>query len=102
MLYPDNFLYFIPLFPLSTSLETGIYPQTIESDLALIIKDTDLGMRKEKLVRIFQLQNNKSEAGTGGEKGLHLVYELISINKEQIKVSSELSKETIFKVFLPK
>lgn len=70
------------------------------------IADTGLGISSEKLDRIFDLYQNKSERGTASEKGtglgLHLVFELVRLNQGRIEVESALGLGTTFSVFLPK
>ena len=73
--------------------------------LQINIKDTGIGIDKEKIKILFTLQEKKSTSGTEQEKGsglgLVLVNEFIKINKGSISVDS--SREgTIVHIFLPK
>lgn len=69
------------------------------------VRDTGVGIPKEKLDSLFTLGDKKSTYGTSGEKGLglglQLVYEFVEINKGKIKVESEPGSGTTFTVRLP-
>ncbi len=71
----------------------------------LKIKDTGMGIPKEKLPGIFLLSKNKSTDGANDEKGtglgLHIVKELVVKCKGKIQVESELNKGTVFTLSLP-
>jgi signal transduction histidine kinase/Flp pilus assembly protein TadD len=71
----------------------------------IVVRDTGLGMASEKLNDIFLLREGKSEKGTAGEKGaglgLHLVNELVQLNRGAIKVASRLGQGTSFEVRMP-
>jgi signal transduction histidine kinase len=72
--------------------------------LQIIIKDTGIGIDKEKINNLFTLQEKKSSVGTEREKGsglgLVLVNEFIQINNGNITVESS-SSGTSFHIFLP-
>ncbi len=96
----DNAIKYTPIggqINLSASLQ--------EEGVHIKVKDSGVGISSDKLDRIFLLEKNKSEKGTSGEKGvglgLHLIYELIQLNKGKIDVKSTLQKGTTFNVFLP-
>ncbi|WP_425390856.1 ATP-binding protein [Ekhidna sp.] len=69
------------------------------------IYDTGVGMPKDKLKKLFQLQDKKSTYGTSGEKGLglglQLVHEFMEMNNGKIEVASEEGKGTTFTLWLP-
>ena len=69
------------------------------------VSDTGIGMSEEQLQEVFLLQKDKSQKGTGGEKGtglgLHLVNELVKLNGGEIAAKSAVGKGTTFKVLLP-
>lgn len=71
----------------------------------LNVKDTGLGMSREKLSGIFNFEGNKSSWGTRGEKGmglgLVLVHEFVEMNKGRIEVDSEEGIGTNVTVWLP-
>ncbi len=70
------------------------------------VSDTGIGIPEEKIKDIFFLKKEKSAQGTAGEKGtglgMHLVNELVNLNKGTIEVISQLNKGTTVEVFLPK
>jgi len=72
----------------------------------LNVSDTGIGMNQEELSDIFALAKGKSSAGTDGESGtglgLHLVHELVKMNKGEIRGESTLGEGTTFRVSLPK
>ena len=69
------------------------------------VSDTGVGIPREKLDKLFQLEDKKSTYGTSGEKGLglglQLVYEFVEMNQGSLQVESEEDKGTTFTVFLP-
>ena len=82
-----------------------IYTKATESKVHWSVKDSGYGIAQEKLATLFQLRGGISEADTTGQKGtglgLHLVYELLKINKGDIAVNSELNEGTTFEFTLP-
>lgn len=71
----------------------------------IIVKDSGIGIPKNKLDNLYSLKGERSRWGTKGEKGiglgLTLVHEFVELNKGEIEVESEEGKGTVFKVFLP-
>ncbi|MDW3208312.1 MAG: ATP-binding protein [Reichenbachiella sp.] len=71
----------------------------------LIVKDSGIGIPKEKMQHLFDFKGERSRWGTGGEKGvglgLTLIHEFVELNKGKIEVDSEEGKGTTFKVYLP-
>lgn len=69
------------------------------------IQDTGKGLSPSQLKKLFSLVKNKTNIGTKGELGtglgLHLVYELVKLNKGDINVKSELHKGTSFDIIFP-
>lgn len=117
---PDNLVAYADPFALGTILtnlvdnaikytsEGGkiiLHAQVEDQNIKIRVSDTGIGMDKDQLNDIFLLQKNKSEKGTQGEKGtglgLHLVKELVELNKGVIHVASELGKGTSFDISLP-
>lgn len=88
-----------------TDGEVEIFAVESDTGVKIHIKDTGIGIPAEKLPYIFHLQNNKSEEGTAGEKGtglgLHLVHELVKLNKGSLGVASRVGKGTSFELILP-
>ena len=82
-----------------------ISAKTEESLAHIQIRDTGVGIPKDKLEKLFGIQDKKSTYGTSGEKGLglglQLVYEFVGANKGRIEVESEVDKGTTFHLFLP-
>lgn len=78
---------------------------TSPEGIVLQVLDTGVGMPEEKLRSIFLLQKDKSEQGTAGEKGIglgmHLVHELVKINRGTIRAFSRVGEGTRFTVVLP-
>ena len=76
-----------------------------ESGVQITIKDTGIGISKEKIETLFTLQENKSTQGTDRERGsglgLVLVNEFMQLNNGSISIES--SKEgTTIQLLLPK
>lgn len=71
----------------------------------LTVKDTGIGIPKEKMQHLFDFKGERSRWGTGGEKGvglgLTLIHEFVELNKGKIEVDSEEGKGTTFRVYLP-
>jgi signal transduction histidine kinase len=74
------------------------------SHIQLRIKDTGIGIPKEGLEHLFELQKER-KAGTDGERGtglgLVLVKELTSLNQGELHIDSQEGKGTAFTVRLP-
>ena len=74
-------------------------------NIDIYIKDNGIGMSKEKLDKLFRIEENQSTPGTKGEigtgLGLILCVEFINRNNGQLFVESEVGKGTIFKITLP-
>ena len=77
----------------------------VDGKVQLLISDTGVGMQQDQLVDMFVLSQGKSHKGTEGEKGtglgLHLVNELVKMNKGEIQGESQLGTGTTFRVRLP-
>lgn len=77
----------------------------VQTTILVKIADTGIGMQSDKLERLFELYQDKSSAGTAGEKGtglgLALVKDLVRINQGTIEVTSHLEQGTTFEVLLP-
>ncbi len=76
-----------------------------DKQLKIRVSDTGVGMAKDQLNDLFLLKKDKSKRGTAGEKGtglgMHLVKELVELNKGRISAVSELGKGTSFDLILP-
>lgn len=88
--------------------EGGKVKLTLGHDLnmaVITVKDSGIGIPKEKMSHLFDFKGERSRWGTGGEKGvglgLTLIHEFVELNNGKIEVDSEEGKGTTFKVCLP-
>lgn len=76
-----------------------------KNQVQIKVSDTGVGMNAEQLLHLFNI-NKENTLGTKGEKGSGLgailTYELIKMNKGDIKVSSTPGEGTIVDIYLPK
>lgn len=97
---------------LSNSIKFTDYNGTItirsaaeNGSIVLSITDTGIGMRKDQLKKLFNLDKKNIAAGTAGEKGtglgLVISKEFLEINKGAITVESTLGKGSTFTIALP-
>jgi len=74
-------------------------------NISIFIKDNGIGIEKNNVDKIFEIETKVSTIGTMGEKGtglgLSLCKELVEINKGEIKVESEVGVGSVFKVSFP-
>ncbi|MBK3519040.1 sensor histidine kinase [Carboxylicivirga marina] len=72
----------------------------------LKIKDSGIGMTKEQISRLFNIENNISTPGTNNEPGtglgLLLCKELAEKNNAQIRIESEVGKGSTFIIAFPR
>ncbi|MCF6352687.1 MAG: tetratricopeptide repeat-containing sensor histidine kinase [Cyclobacteriaceae bacterium] len=82
-----------------------IYGSTVNNKVILKIKDTGIGISKDKFASLFSMNELRSTPGTDGEKGLglglRLAYEFVKMNKGSITAESEEGKGATFTVRLP-
>ncbi len=73
--------------------------------ISIIVRDTGVGISSDKLNHLFELDANKSTAGTMNERGvglgLRLVYEFVERHKGTIQVKSIVASGTDMIVELP-
>ncbi len=78
--------------------------RTIDS-VEIEVRDNGVGIPKEKLGNLFELNEEASTWGTEGEKGLglglQLVHEFVELNQGRIEVDSQDGQGTKFTVTLP-
>lgn len=81
-----------------TAMEQGEFAE-------IRVSDTGVGIPREKLKALFNLEAKKSTYGTSGEKGLglglQLVHEFIEMNGGRIKVDSTEGEGSTFTIWLP-
>lgn len=96
----DNAIKFTPE---GGTIELNVSEQA--SKVLLRIKDSGVGIAKEKLAKIFDLQKQKSTQGTAGEQGtglgLSVVKDLVALNKGSINVQSQWQEGTTFELIFP-
>ena len=82
-----------------------IYNQNAELPVKISVKDTGIGIDKEKLPHIFdrfyQADNQGDISNMGTGIGLSITYEFVKLHKGKISVESEPDKGTTFMVELP-
>jgi len=88
--------------------ENGRIDVFVTSELThakITIRDSGIGIRKEVLDRLFDLEQLQSTSGTSGETGtglgLVLCKEFIERNKGTISVSSKVAQGSVFTILLP-
>jgi signal transduction histidine kinase len=74
-------------------------------DLEIYVKDTGIGISKEKLFSMFKIEKVQSTKGTNEESGtglgLILCKDLLELNDGEIMVDSQLNLGTTFTITLP-
>jgi signal transduction histidine kinase len=82
-----------------------ISASTKDKQVQISVKDSGIGIPPEKLDSIFEMSGTKISADTDGEKGtglgLSLCRDFITLNKGDIKISSEMGKGTKVLLSLP-
>ncbi|MEQ8629002.1 ATP-binding protein [Ekhidna sp.] len=80
-------------------------PDNDNKHCVIKVSDNGVGIPKEKLERLFNLDDSISTKGTSGERGLglglQLVKEFVQLNKGEIEVESSPDKGTTFTIKLP-
>ncbi len=70
------------------------------------VQDSGIGIPEAEHKELFVLRNDKSRAGTAGEKGtglgLHLAHELAKINKGRLALNTRIAQGTSFELRLPR
>lgn len=73
--------------------------------IEITVKDKGVGMSKEQLGKLFNIDKSKVRRGTAQEKGsglgLVLVKEFVELNRGTIHISSEPGKGSVFSISLP-
>ncbi len=73
----------------------------IESEIAIQVKDTGIGIAEQNLRRIFDPFFTTKPEGEGTGLGLSVSYGIISRHHGQIDVASKVGKGTVFTIRLP-
>jgi PAS domain S-box-containing protein len=89
----------IQAMPSSGELSVRSYLDDSQANIVIEIRDSGVGISKEKLSKIFQPYFSTREKGTG--LGLSIAYRIISDHKGKIEVKSEVDKGTLFVIKLP-
>ncbi|MDB4349780.1 ATP-binding protein [Omnitrophica bacterium] len=76
--------------------EITIQTQDIDNTLEVSIKDTGIGIPKDKIQHLFDPFYTTKEKGTG--LGLFIVHQIIQNNKGMIAIESDVNEGTIVKV----
>ncbi|MDB4349779.1 ATP-binding protein [Omnitrophica bacterium] len=76
--------------------EITIQTQDIDNTLEVSIKDTGIGIPKDKIQHLFDPFYTTKEKGTG--LGLFIVHQIIQNNKGRIAIESDINEGTIVKV----
>ena len=75
------------------------------SEVALQIRDSGVGMTKDKLERLFNLDKRELGKGTSGEEGsglgLFLCREMVAANGGQLSIKSEINEGTEVVITIP-
>lgn len=76
-----------------------------DNDLTITVTDTGVGIKPDRINKLFNLAENESTTGTDGEKGtglgLIICKEFVEKNNGRIHVESEPGKGTTFYITLP-
>lgn len=83
-----------PDLPASTDMQPG-------DQVALVVRDSGIGMSRELLEQIFEPFFTTKEKGKGTGLGLSAVYGAVKQNSSRIKVSSEPGQGSCFEVLIP-
>lgn len=83
----------------------AINVQQENGNICVTVKDSGVGISRDKLSKLFQIDQNISTAGTRNEEGsglgLILCKEFINLNKGEITVKSKVGEGSEFKFTLP-
>jgi two-component system sensor histidine kinase/response regulator len=67
----------------------------------IIFADNGMGIREEDLDRIFKMFYRADADNSGSGIGLYIVYEAVKKLEGEIKVTSQIGKESIFEITIP-
>jgi signal transduction histidine kinase/DNA-binding response OmpR family regulator/streptogramin lyase len=85
--------------------QIGFFIEKINGYVKIKISDNGIGIKKERLDKIFdrfyQVDGSHTRESEGTGIGLSLTKELVELHKGNIEVESEYGKGTTFKVLLP-
>ena len=72
------------------------------NDIIIEVKDTGIGIKKERLGHIFSRFNEHAPGYKGTGLGLYIAKSLVEAHKGRIEVESELGKGSVFRIYFPK
>jgi PAS domain S-box-containing protein len=83
----------------------SVHISTGNQKIIIAVTDTGVGIKKEKLDKLFQIESMKTTTGTGGEKGtglgLLLVKEFVELHDGKVWAEQNATRGMTFKVALP-
>ncbi|MBE9511554.1 MAG: sensor histidine kinase [Bacteroidetes bacterium] len=85
--------------------EISVTSKKTKTGIAVSVSDNGIGMKKEDIEEIFEIDSEMSKKGTENEKGtglgLILCKEFVELNNGKICVTSEQGKGSVFTIILP-
>lgn len=73
----------------------------VENEIKIVVKDNGLGIRTDKIPKIFGMFERATMAGDGTGLGLYIVKTSLEKLSGRIEVESEEGKGSVFTVYLP-
>ncbi len=92
----------VEAMPDGGSLEVTVSGEESEEKVAIVIKDTGIGIPDEDLGRVFEPFYSTKRNGQGVGLGLSVVYGIIERHGGKISVNSNMGKGTTFRLEFPK
>ncbi len=85
------------------SITVGAYKNN--GKVKVTVADTGVGIAKDKLVDLYEINESKVSQGTKGEKGsglgLNIVHDFVKLNRGYIEVDSVVDEYTTFTMYFP-
>jgi len=73
----------------------------VENEVKIVVKDNGLGIRQDKIPKIFGMFERATMSGDGTGLGLYIVKTSLGKLSGRIEVESEEGKGSVFTVYLP-